>query len=541
VEGKDFTLNFAGASREAPAMFKYNGTYYMVTSGCTGWDPNPGSYAYAKNPMGPWTTVNNPFTDSGSNTSYRTQPTCVFAVDAAAGKYIYMGDRWNSGDLSESRYVWLPVEFLSGNRIALRSYTDWTLDELENKGEFVIDTELPTYALSKEDLEKKLPSEIQITLSDGSKATKAVSWNTDAAGLLGDVEVKGVIADYNRSFSITVSMIPDKMIYFYDSAARNVLEDQEADYLVTARKVLKRQIRNTAADEDFDTTKVSGYKGVRSSEDPEHYDVGYKNAGSDIWGHGFWAAGNKTIDYVFTLEKGQYTVAAGFQEWWNTSRPTRITATDAAGNTLAVKNFTLGSSDSARLETVSFEIEEETVVTVSVAKTGNPDPVLSFMAVVKDSMDKEAEDEGYTDGRWYTKWGSTYYETADGQKLTGFQKIEGAYYYFNSKGAMQVKTFVEEGGNTYYFGNEGKMTIGWMERWFNKYYFDECGIMQIGFADVDGVTYYFSEKGQLVENSWITIDDAKYYAKSDGSIAKNETITKWGKKYSFDENGQLIE
>lgn len=541
VLGEDFTVNFVGASREAPAMFKYNGTYYMITSGCTGWDPNPASYAYADAPLGPWTQVNNPCTDSGANTTYRTQSTCVFPVDAAAGKFIYMGDRWNSGDLSESRYVWLPVEFLSGKKIALRSYSNWTLDELENKGEFEINTELPAYALSKEDLEEKLPSEVELTLSDGSKVTKAVTWNTDKAALVGDVEITGVLADYNRSFTHTVSMIPDKMIYFYDSASRNVLGEEEAEYLSSARAVLKKQLRNAAADEDYAVTGIAGYNGVRSSENADSYDVGFKNSGADIWGHGFWAAGNKTIDYTFTLEEGQYTVATGYQEWWNTSRPTRITVIDADGKELAKHNFTLGSSDSARLETVSFEISKETKVTVRVAKTGNPDPVLSFIAVIKDSMDKEKEDIGYTNGRWYTKWGATYYETEDGEKLSGMQKIDGVYYYFSKKGAIQKNVFVEDGNNTYYFGSEGKLQTGWLDKWSAKYYFDEEGVMQTGFTPIDGKTYCFDDKGKLQINTWINVGDDKYYAKGDGTMAQDETITKWLKKYTFDAQGKLIQ
>ena len=34
-----FTRNFVKESREAPAVFKYNGKYYMLSSGCNGWDP----------------------------------------------------------------------------------------------------------------------------------------------------------------------------------------------------------------------------------------------------------------------------------------------------------------------------------------------------------------------------------------------------------------------------------------------------------------------------------------------------------------------
>lgn len=134
VEGVDFTRNFIGESREAPAMFKYNNKYYLMTSGCTGWAPNRASYAVADHPLGPWKTVGDPCTDEGSGTTYDTQSTCIFPVDAANGKFIYMGDRWSNPDkgyqLRDSRYVWIPVEFLPGDKIALKRYSNWKLDDL---------------------------------------------------------------------------------------------------------------------------------------------------------------------------------------------------------------------------------------------------------------------------------------------------------------------------------------------------------------------------------------------------------------------------
>lgn len=131
VEGVDFTRNFVKLYREAPAMFKYKDKYYTITSGCTGWNPNQAKYAVADKPLGPWKEMGDPCTDWGSGTTYDTQSTCVLPVDSEAGKYIYMGDRWNAGDLSESRYVWLPIEFQDNSRIALRRYENWTLDELK--------------------------------------------------------------------------------------------------------------------------------------------------------------------------------------------------------------------------------------------------------------------------------------------------------------------------------------------------------------------------------------------------------------------------
>ena len=77
----------------------------MITSGCTGWSPNPAQYAISDKVLGEWKMIGNPCTDDGSSTTY----TCVYKVDE--GEYIYMGDRWNSGYLRDSRYVWLPIEF----------------------------------------------------------------------------------------------------------------------------------------------------------------------------------------------------------------------------------------------------------------------------------------------------------------------------------------------------------------------------------------------------------------------------------------------
>lgn len=47
-----FTRNFIKESREAPAVFKHKGKYYMLSSGCTGWDPNVAEIAVADSIMG---------------------------------------------------------------------------------------------------------------------------------------------------------------------------------------------------------------------------------------------------------------------------------------------------------------------------------------------------------------------------------------------------------------------------------------------------------------------------------------------------------
>ncbi|XP_024977497.1 uncharacterized protein LOC112515082 isoform X3 [Cynara cardunculus var. scolymus] len=101
-----------GQHREAPALFKHEGTYYMVTSGCTGWAPNEALAHAAESVMGPWETMGNPCV--GGNkifrlTTFFAQSTFVIPLQGLPGVFIFMADRWNPADLRDSRYVWLPL------------------------------------------------------------------------------------------------------------------------------------------------------------------------------------------------------------------------------------------------------------------------------------------------------------------------------------------------------------------------------------------------------------------------------------------------
>ncbi|MEO1535337.1 MAG: glycoside hydrolase family 43 protein, partial [Planctomycetota bacterium] len=49
-----------GGHREAPAVFKRDGLYHLITSGCTGWDPNAAQHATAESIWGPWEVTGNP-------------------------------------------------------------------------------------------------------------------------------------------------------------------------------------------------------------------------------------------------------------------------------------------------------------------------------------------------------------------------------------------------------------------------------------------------------------------------------------------------
>ena len=107
----NYTRNFIGASREAPAVFKRAGKYYVLTSGCSGWDPNTAQVAVADSIMGPWTVLGDPCRGVDAEKTFYAQSTYVQPVHGADDKYLAMFDRWNKTDLQDSRYVWLPIEW----------------------------------------------------------------------------------------------------------------------------------------------------------------------------------------------------------------------------------------------------------------------------------------------------------------------------------------------------------------------------------------------------------------------------------------------
>jgi beta-xylosidase len=100
--------------REAPALFKYNGKYYLITSGCTGWSPNRASLHVADSLFGPWTLAGDPMIGPDAEKTFDGQSTYVLPVQGKRGAFIFMADRWKPKDLKDSRYLWLPVQFKNG-------------------------------------------------------------------------------------------------------------------------------------------------------------------------------------------------------------------------------------------------------------------------------------------------------------------------------------------------------------------------------------------------------------------------------------------
>jgi beta-xylosidase len=101
---------FKNNYREAPAMFKAEGKYFMITSGCSGWSPNAANYAVGRHPLGPWKQRGNPCKGPGAAETFQAQSTFVLPLENKQNEFLFMADRWNKLDLESSTYLWLPFK-----------------------------------------------------------------------------------------------------------------------------------------------------------------------------------------------------------------------------------------------------------------------------------------------------------------------------------------------------------------------------------------------------------------------------------------------
>jgi len=112
---------------EGPGIMKKGGFFYLLTSGCSGWTPNPATYYIAPNIMGPYTIQGHVFKGDAGNNSFNSQPCYIFKIPGYRDAYLYMGDRWNGSGRPESQYVFLPITITEEGEMELHWLSEWDL------------------------------------------------------------------------------------------------------------------------------------------------------------------------------------------------------------------------------------------------------------------------------------------------------------------------------------------------------------------------------------------------------------------------------
>ncbi len=113
-----YTSAMVDQEREAPALIYEQGMYYMVTSGCTGWNYNSALYSTCPYLHGQWKLIDNPCEGEGYRDTFKGQSTWLFRVN---GQIYLMLDHWKPDNLQESGYSILPVTIEDG-----RMTVHWT-------------------------------------------------------------------------------------------------------------------------------------------------------------------------------------------------------------------------------------------------------------------------------------------------------------------------------------------------------------------------------------------------------------------------------
>ncbi|WP_068651736.1 discoidin domain-containing protein [Paenibacillus antarcticus] len=199
-----FTKVFPQQFREAPAMFKLNNKYYLVSSGQSGWAPNAASYAIADSPLGPFTTIENPAVGENANTTFFSQSTHVLPIAGKQGKFIFMGDRWNENNLQDSRYVWLPMEF-NKDRFTFKWSDEWNLNVFQGTVSNISGVSVSTV----EQVAPILPTSVTVTYSDGTSGEAEVTWEAIDPlryASAGTFTVNGTVAGTDIPAKVTVTV-----------------------------------------------------------------------------------------------------------------------------------------------------------------------------------------------------------------------------------------------------------------------------------------------------------------------------------------------
>ncbi|NDW17376.1 beta-glucanase [Dysgonomonas sp. 216] len=121
---------FPAKYNEAPAIFKKDGVYWMITSGCTGWKPNEARMFSASSIFGTWSQHPNPCRGEDSELTFHSQSTYILHVQGKENLFVYMGDRWIPSNPIDGRYVWLPILF-EDNKPVLKWMDRWSLNDFD--------------------------------------------------------------------------------------------------------------------------------------------------------------------------------------------------------------------------------------------------------------------------------------------------------------------------------------------------------------------------------------------------------------------------
>lgn len=101
-----YTKILVDQEREAPALFKANGYYFLITSGTSGWAPNAALYSRSTHLFSPAKLIDNPCEGKDYRKTFNGQSSFVIEKE---GQFYLLLDHWQPDKLRNSGYSLLPI------------------------------------------------------------------------------------------------------------------------------------------------------------------------------------------------------------------------------------------------------------------------------------------------------------------------------------------------------------------------------------------------------------------------------------------------
>lgn len=163
---------------------------------------------------------------------------------------------------------------------------------------------------------------------------------------------------------------------------------------------------------------------------------------------------------------------------------------------------------------VAWDEDGEVYTTVQEGKEASKDEAEDIVGgdtTVKTGWDKNA------DGTWVL------YDAA-GKKLTGWQLVNGTWYYMDKTTGIMQTGWLNDNGTWYYLQANGAMKTGWLNDRGTWYYLQANGAMKTGWLNDNGTWYYLQSNGAM-KTGWFQDTDGRwYFLQSNGAMATNTVV-----------------
>lgn len=219
------------------------------------------------------------------------------------------------------------------------------------------------------------------------KTELAVTWNLEGVSFDGDiyssVTVTGTVAESGQKATANVQIIPENVEYMIDC---NNTASQTWKNAASISSGLKN---NEAADQAKTDGNTWGYVSTLGSADGYDMTAYSQNDVSNPYAGGYWARGGKNIAYQVTLPAGEHTIMLGCTGWWSMGRQMDVYYSVNGGDEVKLCDFDAVKSSEIYAEG-TITLDESAVVTITVKKAANDDPILSWITVCGTPADEPA-------------------------------------------------------------------------------------------------------------------------------------------------------